>query len=441
MPQSRIEPPGRFGAGVVCCVGLAAWLGAGATMAEEDKDYELDSFYDRLSSSYHPIAQDVWVMGRLEFDFEAEIDPDLGTAPDDQDEIEVEPKAIAALAWQPSDRFRIVTRVELSQDLVIEPEDRDTPNPDLALTRAYAVVENVVPDTIIVAGRQNFVDERKWLWEEPLDGVRAIWRNGAFGLDFAAARDGLAQQDLLERDDTKGGNYFWGSARLAVNDEVEGAAYALFVDNREDRDDDLLFLGVRSEGEIIDDVEHWLEAAVVTGEENDRDVLGFGFDVGATLETDMPLEPSFTVAVAFGSGDDGDGRDTAFRQTGLQENSEKFAGEASFDYYGQVLDPELSNLLILTAGAGIRPTEDSSIDLVYHHYRQARKSANLRDAALEVDPNGESAYLGDGLDLVLGWDATDRLSLEAVGGVFFPGSAFDSNDPAYHVGAEIEFRF
>lgn len=265
--------------------------------------------------------------------------------------------------------------------------------------------------------------------------------HGPLVIDVAAAHDGLMRRNLLERRDPEGGNYFWASGRYAVTDSVEAALYALYADDRKKRNDDLLFLGLQSRGEFIDDVEHWVEAGVVTGEESDRDVLGFGFDVGATWQSSLPLEPYFTLATAFGSGDNGTGTDNAFRQTGLQENSDKFGGVASFDYYGQVLDPELSNLLILTAGAGIRPSRHSSVDVVYHHYRQVEKSEDLRDAALDADPNGDSTYLGDALDLVFGWRATDRLSLKAAGGVFLPGPAFDADQPAYQFSAEAIIRF
>lgn len=422
-------------------VGLALCLSAVGVAADEENGNEIETGYERLPSSFHPLGHDFWIMGRLESTFEAEFHPDLGGKPGNQDEVELEPEGILAVAWQPSDWFHVVTRAEFLQKIVFEPFDEGNPDPKLSLTRAYLVAEDLVPGGTLIVGRQNFVDERKWLWEEPLDGGRAIWRQGAFAVDAAVARDDLVQRNMLERRETEGGNYFWASSRFAFTDDDEAALYALYIDDRENLDDDLLFLGLQSHGELIEDVKHWLEAAAVTGEERGRDVLGFGFDVGATWETGLPFEPALTLAVAFGSGDDGEGKDTAFRQTGLQENSAKFSGVASFDYYGLVLNPELSNLLIVTVGGGIRPSKDSSVDLVYHHYRQVRKSDELRDAGLDADPNGKSTHLGNALDLVLGWDATDNLQVKTVGGLFVPGPAFDADHPAYRFGAEVVVRF
>jgi alginate production protein len=436
-----ILPPRVPGLRTLSCLAFALCLGTTAAAADEEIEHSFKSGYERLSSSFHPLGHDFWIMGKLKFSLDAELDFDLGGEANHQDEVKAEPEGMVALAWQPRDWFRVVTRAELKRKFVLAPSDKDHGDARLSLTRGYVVAENLLPGVTVVAGRQNFVDKRKWIWEEPLDGARVTWLRGTLAFDVAAARDELMKRNLLDRRDPEGGNYFWASGRYAFTDSVEAGLYALYAGNRENRDDDLLFLGLQSYGKFIEDVEHWLEVGVVTGEERDRDVLGFGFDVGATWQSSLPLKPYFTLAAAFGSGDNGKGTDNAFRQTGLQENSAKFGGVTSFDYYGQVLDPELSNLLILTAGVGVRPSRRSSVDLVYHHYRQIEKSDKLRDAALDADPNGASTYLGDGLDLVLGWRATDGLSLKVAGGVFLPGPAFDADEPAYQISAEAIVRF
>ena len=81
-----------------------------------------------------------------------------------------------------------------------------------------------------------------------------------------------------------------------------------------------------------------------------------------------------TFGVAFGSGDNNrrDGVDRNYRQSGLQDNNARFAGVTSFKFYGETVEPELSNLLIGTAAIGVRPTPRSSVDLVYHYYAQHR---------------------------------------------------------------------
>ena len=77
-----------------------------------------------------------------------------------------------------------------------------------------------------------------------------------------------------------------------------------------------------------------------------------------------------------------------------------------FLYYGELFDPELSNLLILTAGTGINMTEESSIDIVYHYYLQHKASDELRDAGIDAEPDGESKRLGSEIDLIIGYEVT-----------------------------------
>ena len=154
---------------------------------------------------------------------------------------------------------------------------------------------------------------------------------------------------------------------------------------------------------------------------------------------------ALTLGFAFGTGDRNpdDGTDGAFRQTGLQDNEWDFGGATDFKYYGEVLDPELSNLAILTAGVGIRPSDKFSLDLVYHHYLQHRASASLRNAGIDAEPSGRSRRLGSAIDLIVGlqeiWDHLDaRLAV----GYFLPGAAFpESSGGAWVVSAEVQFRF
>ena len=68
----------------------------------------------------------------------------------------------------------------------------------------------------------------------------------------------------------------------------------------------------------------------------------------------------------------------------------------------QSLSNELSNLLIVTLGLGLRPTVRSSFEVVYHYYRQDEALAELRDSNLEVEPDGRNKELGQALDLVFG---------------------------------------
>jgi len=136
--------------------------------------------------------------------------------------------------------------------------------------------------------------------------------------------------------------------------------------------------------------------------------------------------------------------DLNFRQTGFHDNSGKFGGVVNFPYYGTVLNPELSNLQVFTAGFGFRPTKKSSFDIVYHHYLQNIATDSLRDFDLRsVDPNGKDTNLGDEIDFIIGIRDFDHARFRLRSGYFIPGPAFDEDerDPAFEGRLDIQFFF
>ena len=117
--------------------------------------------------------------------------------------------------------------------------------------------------------------------------------------------------------------------------------------------------------------------------------------------------------------------DTGFRQTGLQDNKDSYRGVVSLRYYGELLDPELSNLHIVTAGLGFRFLSKSSIDLVYHLYRQPHAAPFLRDADVKRDPDGVHKAIGQEWDVIIGIEEWRRFEIKFVGAIFRAGKAFD----------------
>jgi len=136
-------------------------------------------------------------------------------------------------------------------------------------------------------------------------------------------------------------------------------------------------------------------------------------------------------------------RDTGFRQTGMQDNNDRFRGVASFRYYGELLDPNLSNLHVLTTGVGLRFLKKSSIDFVYHWYRQAYPAPFMHDVKFKRDPAGLSPDIGQEWDLILGIEEMDRFEFKIVGSIFRPGDAFapEEGDLSYLVSFRFRFNF
>ncbi|SHK99107.1 Alginate export [Roseovarius marisflavi] len=91
-------------------------------------------------------------------------------------------------------------------------------------------------------------------------------------------------------------------------------------------------------GSTDNDIDYRAEFAHVSGPEKNRAVRRYGFDPGLTKTFKQArLNPRLTAGIAFGSGDNGAGIDTAFRQTDIQGNSGRFGSKTSLKYYGEVL--------------------------------------------------------------------------------------------------------
>ncbi len=360
-----------------------------------------------------------------------------------------EPEINLAIAFEPNSRLRafadvVVARTFLDSSVT----GYSTLETELKVEQAYVTLHDFAEGLTLQLGRQPFEDETEWFFDVDILGARAIYRSGPVALEASFSASGWLDQDLLNKDDIDRVNNYLLAGHYAFSEDSQASTYILIRDDFEEDPEDLRFFGLQVTGELTPEMDFWVNAAYATGDAFDgnsfRGVSGFGVDVVATYAPELPLEPSLTLGYAFGSGDNdvGDAVDDSFRQTGLHDNDAEFNGVARFKYYGRVLDPELSNLQILTVGAGLKPSQRSSVDLVYHHYRQHRPADFLRDSNLSVEPTGRSRDLGHGLDLILGYQDESTLSAELVLGAFFPGKAFPKHaKTAYFAGLEFSIQF
>ncbi|HWO43360.1 MAG TPA: alginate export family protein, partial [Candidatus Eisenbacteria bacterium] len=220
---------------------------------------------------------------------------------------------------------------------------------------------------------------------------------------------------------------------------------------------ELWWLGARLSGEAdlkrLGELEYLLEGAWVGGRNSagwarfprQQDVRGRALGANVSWEIELPLEPTLTFEYAFGSGDSRPkrGPDRNFRQTGLQSNEGRFDGVNYFHYYGELLQPELSNLQIWTAALGFPFWRSSSIEFVYHLYRQVHPAPFLRDTRIDVNPTGRKRGIGQGWDIVLGMQEWQHVEIDLIGSFFRAGSAYArrSGKNAFALLFKIDFTF
>ena len=356
-------------------------------------------------------------------------------ASDMRTKTEITPKAKLNARWQIDRRWGLEGELELNDSTERETGKSTEHDTQLKVKQLYGEAQLQEYGARLRLGRVSHTDDRGWFFDTEFDGVEATLEQGPWQVVAFYAREGQWNRDLLSSHETRsdGTDYLAALGTYHLSDTHQLLLKALHQNN--DRTDQrLTHLAAGSQNMPKSGMQHWAMASLVSGHEGGRSVLGEAIDLGATwfLDEQSPWAPRATVGYAWGSGDDGNGKDNAHRQSGLQNNKAEMGNIMDFEVYGVALDPQLSNLHVLTAGVGFAPMEKSTLDLVFHHYRQDKLAAlenertNLRPRA---DQQNERA-LGNGIDLIWGWRPNKQWRVEVAAGVFLPSGRFRQSDKA-----------
>lgn len=375
-------------------------------------------------------------------------DPDLNRALRDNTLI-LAPQVNGYVLYRPNNTMEFMLEMVLEQEIAAQEEPVVTlPNGEtrvaqnrsasLLVDQAWVRFRNVGPFDVTL-GRRNFEDERHWLYDTSLDAVFARTRQGDFIVELTAARKDRWNLDLIRNAPTGHIDNYMLYVDYRGIEDIRLAGYAISSYDNAGKEGKPLHMGLRAYGMPSDKFNFWSELAFLRGkDELQRDFSAYAVDVGATYRfTEHPLRPSFTLGYAYGSGDGNpnDNVNHEFRQTGLQSNEVKSAGVSKFKYYGEVLDPDLSNIRILSAGFGFRPVQNIFVDLVYHQYRLNEIADEVRNWALTAQMNQVDTHLskdvGKAFDIIVGFRnvfGIRRFGIDLRAGLFLPGKAFLRNN-------------
>ncbi len=353
----------------------------------------------------------------------------------------------------------------------------------IKLTQAWLFMHQILgSDFSMQLGRQRMADKRQWWWNDELDAVRLYFGEDNLFAELAIAKElGSKQsdQDFIDPINNRVvrlmGDVVW---QWRPKHNITGFFLSQF-DNSDNQnpgdlvkqslkdvnDGDLNWFGARAMGkfkvEHVGKIGYWLDSAFVFGEETSlsfsdvnsdiararrqttQRVEAWGLDAGITWYSNLFLEPYFTLGYAYGSGDSNpnDATDNNYRQSGIHNNKTKLSGSQRFRYYGELFRPELSNLNIMTAALGFPLSEQSSIDLLYHHYEQATASTVLSDSRIRATPTGRNATLGDELDVVVSLDEWKHLQVQFAGSLFMAGPAYGSLEGNNSFQLDLTFKY
>lgn len=103
-------------------------------------------------------------------------------------------------------------------------------------------------------------------------------------------------------------------------------------------------------------------------------------------------------AVASGGGEPGES--DAFQQTSLESNRSRFTGTRSqVPRFGEAIQPEWSNIRVLTFYTALSDRDTWDANLLYHRYWLSDENGAVRSDLVEPGFTGSSDDLGQSVDL------------------------------------------
>ena len=332
-------------------------------------------------------------------------------------------------------------------------------------------------DSEFILGRREFVSASEWWiwWDEELD---AISLDSAYG-NFETLI-GVAEEQWEEStDDDFVDPEIDGVRRVIASLSWEFATYHSLIfyyldqednsdshnvgdfedfDESDEADGDLTWSGISYLGEFnfdtLGEIEVELHYSRVSGDET---FYEFGDPEGGKVEveekgearvsakaesyllswTPAELESwSFIAGRAWGEGDSNldDGRDKSFRQNGLQGDE---------DVFGELYQPELSNLVVHTIGVQWQIDDGIELGLFSYDFEQDERADDMRDVSLEVDPTGLSRDLGREIDLIMSIETRTGLEFGLIAAEFEAGDAYGAyaGETSRFVKFELSYEF
>lgn len=412
------------GTGGIVVLGRPVRVAAGARVVDERRADDIDTSRlrrddDDQARQPYRLGSRVLIGGRLESSWTQALNYDLEPARDRSDQWASRLQVLASAELTSS--IEAYAKVAVNRSAAYAGGSQLTER-DIRVQEAYVIAHRIAGTPVSVqAGRQRFRDNREWFFDEYLDAVRVSADLGGWSAEAAVA-DGVLAGDVATRSRRDKRQYL-GEVTRRFGGVGKASVFVLQRDDTGPLDDDPRWLGGISEFKHASGSRLWALGAARRGHRGTTTLGGWAFDTGATVVwADGAATPSFTLGYAHASGDaaGGDGRDTEFRQTDLEDNSARLGGLRRLTYYGELFDPELSNLRVWTAGVGFRPARTVGIDVVLHRYLQAVLDDTLRSDAFDRDATERSPLLGHELDAALTF-RVGRVDVDLTAGAFLAG--------------------
>ncbi len=274
-------------------------------------------------------------------------------------------------------------------------------------------------------GRKQLFDARSWWIDKSMDVV------GIFNLHdlykYQIYMGGRLNNSTLFSDDTSLGTNLKHTKFLMAHFDDEWyylnhiSLFALkektdlYLDKK-----NMNWLGLRFFGDKYisekDKIRYWIDMGIDNGEYNYQSKRGFAYDIGVLYKKDINY--SFGLSYASGSKE--------YKQPIFADNKSNFLqNDVKFRYYGEFLDPELTNISILSIYAAYKPSIEKTYILSLHSYRQNSLSDILHTTSYIVPTNSMQKNIGQEIDFLYQYQLSLRYKYKIIFSYFKGGNAFN----------------
>ena len=198
----------------------------------------------------------------------------------------------------------------------------------------------------------------------------------------------------------------------------------------------LNWIGARAFGDKYinenDKIRYWLDIAHNNGKYNSKNTNGVAYEIGA-----LYIKNSYSFGASYASAN------KEYYQPIFADNKSKFLQRnIKFRYYGEFLDPELSNISILSLYGFYNPSIKDTYVIALHNYKQINTSYPLQTTEYVLKTNGKNKNIGNEIDFIYQYLLSLRYNYKLILAYFKGSDAFnkvaDKKDGIY---AKFDFTY
>jgi len=297
--------------------------------------------------------------------------------------------------------------------------------------RSYCLLNN---NANILIGRKKTKDFRSWWYDAPLDEIKLFNENNLLTYQLILAtrlNDETITDNNSPKDKLKNSKFLIFHVNYEYLYRKNVGGYYIYEDSKPDSSTHRKISFIGFDSNIKTDKLYWLNLSLNNGDIYYNNIKnhqnGLGLDIGLKIPYSNNLDIAGSFAYASKN----------FTQPYIATNySSYLVNNFNFKYYGNVFNPTLQNINIISLYGIYYLDPMSSFITSLHNYSQNKKTKTIYNDKYVYSSNGKNTNLGNELDCVYQYLTTNKYNkLKIGGGIFLGGDAYNylKNKNAYRL--------